>query len=88
VRISDCVAGQIAILATPGSAFLFGGNISSLDMHSGVMVLVDPRDDKSYQIFFDSAHLTTSQNLHEGDYVQVTAAFEGTRYVASAINVN
>src|ERR1035438_8045459 len=60
------VASQITILAIPGSAFVFSGNLSSLDMHSGFFVLVDPRDEKSYQIFFDSARLPASQRLQIG----------------------
>ena len=79
------VASQVAILATPGSAFIFSGNLSSLDMHTGSLVLVDPRDDKSYQIFFDFNRLPASQNLHEGDSVRVIATFDGTRYVASSL---
>jgi hypothetical protein len=82
------VASQIAVLATPGSVFVFNGNLSVLDMHSGILTLVDPRDETSYQISFDSAHLPTSRNLHLGDNVMVTADFDGTRYVASAITVN
>jgi hypothetical protein len=82
------VASQIAILATPGSTFLFSGNLSSVDMHSGTLVLVDPRDDDSYQIFFNSDHLVTSQNLHDGDHIWVTATFDGNRYVATTITVN
>ena len=82
------VASQIAILASPGSAFVFGGNLSSLDMHSGSLVLVDPRDEKSYEVFFDAARLPTSHTLHEGDYVRVTATFDGSRYEASEIAVD
>jgi hypothetical protein len=82
------VASQITILATPGSVFVFRGSLSSVDMHSGFFVLVDPRDEKSYQIFFDSARIPTTQNLHEGDSVRVTANFNGERYVASAIDPN
>ncbi len=82
------IASEITIVATPGSAFVFSGSLSSLDMHSGFLVLVDPRDEKSYRIFFDSARLPTSQNLHEGDSVRVTANFDGERYVASAIDTN
>jgi hypothetical protein len=82
------VASQIAILATPGSAFVFSGSLSSLDMHSGLLVLIDPRDNKSYQIYFDPAQLPASRNLHEGDNVRVTAKYDGTRYVASALNVD
>ena len=82
------VASQVSILATPGSAFVFSGDLSSLDMHTGLLVLVDPTDDKSYQIFFDRAILPASRNLHEGDHVRVTASFDGTRYVASALAVH
>ena len=82
------VASQIAILATPGSEFAFSGSLSALDIHSGLMILVDPRDNKSYQIYFDSAQLPASRNLHEGDNVSVTAKYDGTRYVASALTVD
>jgi hypothetical protein len=82
------VVSQIAILATPGSAFVFSGSLSSLDMRSGLLVLVDPRDNKSYQIYFDSTQLPASRNLHEGDNVSVTAKYDGTRYVASALTVD
>jgi hypothetical protein len=79
------IASQITILATPGTEFLFNGNLSFLDMHSGYFVLIDPRDGKDYRIFFDSAHLPATQTLHVGDSVKVTADFDGERYMASAI---
>jgi hypothetical protein len=82
------VASQIAILATPGTAFVFAGNVVSLDMHSGLLVLVDPRDDKRYEVFFDSAHLPLSREVHEGADVTLTADFDGARYVAKAITIN
>jgi hypothetical protein len=82
------IAREVAVLATPGSAFEFSGNLSSLDMHSGLLVVVDPSDDKSYQISFDSAIFPASRNLHEGDRVRVTASFDGTHYVASALAAN
>lgn len=82
------VASRIAILAIPGSAFVFSGNLSSLDMHTGSLVLVDPRDDKIYQISFDPARLPASQNLREGVRIRVVATYDGTRYMASALAVN
>lgn len=82
------VASQIAILAIPGSAFVFSGNLSSLDMHTGSLVLVDPRDDKSYQISFDPARLPATQNLRAGVHIRVVATYDGTRYMASALAVN
>jgi len=81
------VASQVSILATPGTAFVFAGNVASLDLHSGLLVVVDPRDDKRYDVFFDSARFPMSRDLHEGADVMVTADFDGDRYVANAITV-
>jgi len=66
---------------------VFSGSLSSLDLHSGLLVLVDSLDEKSHEIFVDFARFPTSQNLHDGDSVRVTAIFDGTRYTANAINV-
>lgn len=82
------VASRIAILAIPGSAFVFNGNLATVDMHTGLLVLVDPRDERRFQIFFDSGRFPASHNLHQGDNLRVTASFDGTRYVASAIALN
>ena len=82
------VASKIAVLAIPGSSFTFTGDISTLDLHSGILVLVDPTDEHEYQISFDSARLQVSKNLHIGDHIMVAASFDGTRYVASAIHAN
>jgi|SRR5580658_266991 hypothetical protein len=82
------VVSQMSILATPGSAFVFSGNLSTLDVHSGTLVLIDPRDNESYQVFFDSSRLTISHDLHLGDHVVVTTTYDGDRYVANTITVD
>jgi hypothetical protein len=82
------VASQVSILARPGSAFVFVGNVTVLDMHSGVLSLVDPVDNKTYQISFDSASLPATRTLRPGNHVMVTADFDGARYVANAITIN
>ncbi len=82
------VASKIAVLATPGSAFVFSGNVVFLDLHRGLLALVDPRDDKRYEISFDPDRFTISRDVHEGTPVTVTANFDGTRYAASAVTVN
>ncbi len=82
------IATQIAILATPGSIFVFSGNVIFLDLNSELFVLVDPRDDKSYKIFFNPSLYSMSHALREGTHVIVTASFDGVRYVASAITAN
>jgi hypothetical protein len=82
------VVSHISVLATPGSEFVFIGNIATLDTHTGVLVLADPRDDKTYEVHFSSASLQTSTKLHLGDHITVTANFDGGRYVAKAISSN
>jgi hypothetical protein len=82
------VASQIVILAAPGTAFVFVGNVAFLDLHLGQLVLVDPRDEKRYEVFFDSTRFPVSRELHEGADVTVTADFDGARYVASAIAIH
>lgn len=79
------VATHIAIYATPGSQFIFSGNITALDLHSGLLVILDPTDDKTYQVSFDPVVLP-ARNLHEGERVTVHANFDGTRYMATSIN--
>lgn len=82
------VATHIAILATPGSEVIFSGRIVSLDVHQGRLVLVDPRDEKDYQISFDSSHLPESRDLLTGANVRVVTEYDGTRYVATQIHSN
>ena len=82
------IASQISILAAPGSAFEFAGNITFLDLHAKRLVLVDPRDGKSYSISFDPARFPISQHLHPGMHVRVTADFNGSGYVANAIKAD
>ncbi|HWY57386.1 MAG TPA: DUF5666 domain-containing protein [Terriglobales bacterium] len=81
------VVRKIAVLAAPGSAFVFSGNVAFLDLHRGLMVLVDP-DDRHYEISFDPDRFVMSRDVHEGSAVTVTASFDGSRYSASAVTLN
>ena len=78
------VAQQITILATPGAEFVFTGAITSLNVAGGYMVVVDPRDERSYQIHFNPSDPVVLR-LHAGDHVRVAAAYDGTRYAATRI---
>jgi hypothetical protein len=82
------VAKQISVLAIPGSRFVFDGSLSVLDLHAGMLALVDPLDQKTYRIFFSSANMPVTSNLHTGDRVIVTAEFDGVHYMASEIKLN
>ena len=82
------IVDEVSILAAPGTAFTFAGQVTYLDMHAGLLVLVDPRDKKSYEIHFDPARMKTDGELREGSEVNVTADFDGTRYVTKAVTVS
>jgi len=84
----QAVASKVAVLATPGSAFVFIGNLSSLDMHKGLWELSDPLVDKNYEFFVDSARIPASSSFHIGDRIRVSATFDGARYVADEIEIN
>jgi hypothetical protein len=81
-------ARQITVLAVPGAGFVFSGNISFLDVHNGFFIVVDPRDQRSYQIHFDSARLPQTASLRTGTNVTVNAVYDGSRYQASTISIN
>lgn len=90
VRFASNFAGQgeakrITVLAVPGSSFIFSGSITSIDLSSGLLTLVDPRNQKSYQIYFDPPLFPDTRNLHPGENVRVVASYNGSRYLASEI---
>lgn len=80
------IATHITVLAVPGAQFVFIGNITTLDISAGHLVVTDPRDDKTYDITFDGRS-TSGQNLRQGDHVMVKATFDGNSYVASSISI-
>jgi hypothetical protein len=79
-------ATKVTVLAIPGSEFVFSGNVTSLDVHAGSLVLVDPRDQRSYQVFFKPSTFSAAQNLHLGDNIRVTANYDGMRYMANEVS--
>ena len=87
-KAGKAVANEIVILAVPGTSFVFSGELASFDMHSGLLVVMDPRDGKSYPIAFDAARFPASQNLRQGQHVRVVADYDGSRYTASEIATN
>jgi hypothetical protein len=76
---------KITVYAVPGVAFAFSGSISTLNLGQGRMVLVDPRDQRSYEISFDSVRNTTTHDLRLGEHVSVRAEYDGSRYMAREI---
>jgi hypothetical protein len=82
------VVRRVTVLAVPGSTFIFGGDVSFLDLASGSLVLVDSRDGKSYRIDCNPSRFPSVAKLHIGDNVTVNASFEDARYVATSITIN
>ena len=78
---------SIRVLATPGSSFVFTGAVQFIDISTGRMVIVDSQNHRSYQVWFDPSVFTIARRLHTHSDVRVTAQFDGSRYVASAISL-
>lgn len=81
------VADHITILATPGAAFQFAGDVTFLDMHAAEMAIRDSQDQKSYMIGFDPARFPQSGQLHVGSHVIISASFDGRHYVANTLTI-
>jgi hypothetical protein len=78
-------ATQVTLLATPGAKFVFSGNLIGLDMRTGTMMLLDPRDNTTYQIEFEPGTIPSIQNVHAGQSIRITAEYDGTRYLAQDV---
>lgn len=84
---SHDLAREISILAVPGDSFTFVGQVTSLDLRLGLLVLTSSTDRKTYEIHFDSG-VTVDDKLQPGVDVTVQTRFEGNRYVARSLTVN
>lgn len=80
------IAQEVSVLAAPGSTFVFSGNVTTLDMHTGSLVLLDPDTNQSYRISFDPAR-PPAQQLRTGQHVRVAAKYDGSRYAATEITI-
>jgi hypothetical protein len=78
---------QIQVLAAEGETFTFAGRIEHLDLRQGLLVLVDPRDNKSYDLHFDPNKLRSNLDLRPGLAVTVQASFDGRRYESKEIQI-
>jgi hypothetical protein len=81
------VVSHVDIVAVPGSTFVFSGDVSFLDLHAGRFAIVDPQDDKTYQISFEPSRFPITNQLHVGSALRVTTHFDGSRYLASEIAI-
>ena len=81
-------AQTISVLAQPGTSFTFIGKVMFLDLHKGMMSIVDPRDKKNYDVYFNPSSVRINGDLQLDSDVTVNAAFDGTRYATNAIMVH
>jgi hypothetical protein len=81
------IADHIAILATPGAAFQFAGDVTYFDMASNYLALRDSQDQKNYTIYFDPARFPQSSQLRVGSHVVLSASFNGQHYVANSLTI-
>ncbi len=81
------VATHIDVLATNGATFVFSGVLTYFDIGAGRLTIDDPRDNQSYEVYFDPAEFSQSSQLHQGSHLRVTASFDGSRYTATAITI-
>jgi len=81
-------AQQISVLAVPGTSFTFAGQVISLDLHIGLLVLKSETDHKTYEIYLDPSVVAVDDRLRTGADVTTVAKFDGSRYVARTLTVN
>ena len=78
---------QLSVLASPGTTCVFSVQIEVLDLRRGLVVVVDSRTHKTYDIHFDTVAGHLTRDLKQGSSVTVQANFTGTRYESRDITV-
>jgi hypothetical protein len=81
------VAREISILALPGTGYTFAGQVTYLDLRTGLVVLNSSTDHKTYEIYFDPS-VAPDERLRPGVAVTVVANFKGARYIAQSIAID
>lgn len=52
------------------------------------MVIVDPRDNRSYEVYVDANDREIARKIQEGADIMVEAKFDGNHYEAKSVTVN
>ena len=82
------IAREISVLAERGASFVFAGQVTFLDLHTGLLVLTSATDHKSYEIHLDPSQIRVDDSLRQGAEVTVLTRFDGTGYTARRIDIN
>jgi hypothetical protein len=76
---------DVKILAAPGAEFTFFGQVTHLDLRSGVLALENRSDGKLYEVRFAPEQF--NEQVKMGSDVAVIARFDGRDYVAQRLTV-
>jgi hypothetical protein len=82
------IAREVSVLAVRGASFTFAGQVTFLDLHSGLLVLKSSTDQKTYEIHLDPSEIRVDDSLRQGADVTVLTRFDGTAYVARTVTIN
>ena len=81
------MAREISILALTGTRYTFVGQVTHIDLRTGLLVLNSATDHKSYEVYLDPS-VAPDENLRSGVTVTVVASFEGSRYMARSFTID
>jgi len=81
------LAREISVLALPGATFTFAGELVTVNLRSGLLVLNSVTDHKTYEINFDPSKFSVDDKWQQGTDVSVQARFDGTRYTAQNVTI-
>lgn len=78
---------QVTVLATPGTAFVFAGRVTYVDMSRKLIAIDNRSDRKKYDVYVDAIPANVLRQVREGDNVTVSAVFDGNQYAARSVEV-
>ena len=80
-------ATEISILAQPGTAYTFAGQVVHIDLRSGLIVVNSSMDHRTYEVYLPPS-MTPDENLHPGVTVTAVTDFDGERYVVRNLKID
>ncbi len=79
-------ATRILLVAKVGASFVLHGELVSLDISAGRMIVMDARENTSYALSFTPGALPSTTEIQQGTKVKVDARFNGTGYTAVSVD--
>jgi hypothetical protein len=78
---------QISLLAQPGSQYSFFGRVTYLDLSQKMIAVENQSDNQTYEIHLQNLPGGSIRGLRQGSMVDISAVFDGTRYVVQTIEL-